>query len=539
MFKRNLNIGRIGLGIFFFIIGFGTRAQHTGLLRMPASDMFFYPEGRIYTSFKPLEVERADTLKWHRYADSLYLPASKKAIDYILNRDFLKISGKDYRLEILPVIYWEAGRATDTSAFLFANTRGIEIKGELGKQFAFSTAVYENQARFPAYLDTLFGLHGPANGFPATVPAFGIAKNKKKGVLDFPSVRGYVAYRPSKFFMFQLGHDAFFIGEGYRSLLLDNRVPPYGYAQITANVWHVRYVVMWALLQDLRFKGRKFYYRKYLALHYLDWAVSPKFNLGLFESVIWDPGECRGFDLNFLNPVIFFKTAEFQSGTKGGNTLLGLQLSYRPFHQLMFYGQFLLDEMTVSKFFKQPGYWGNKFGLQAGAKAYYVLKGHRFGGLLEWNRIRPYTYSHHPSVTDYSHDYYPLAHPWGANLQEWIADFTWHYKRFGAHIQFVSGLQGVDYPDSPYSYGGDIFRDYEERVSSLDVRILQGNRFLRQYGTGEVAYTLNPRWNARIFLGVTAIRHHIEQPAGYYANRRLTWMYAGLRANMPYYSRDW
>jgi len=532
-----------GIKIFLFLIAFffmfPLAAQTNSLIWQRQADMYFYPQGRIYTSFKPLDAERLDTAKWKAYQSRLTLPVKNKTLDYLLNKDFLKTEGKNYSLRLLPVVYMETGRPGDTEKSVFINTRGVEIQGELGKQVAFQTAVYENQARFPEYLDTLFVLRQPANGFPATVPGFGVAKSRKNGILDYPSVRGHVSYRPSEFFLFSLGHDAFFIGEGERSLLLDDKVPPYAYFQMVTTVWHVRYTVMWGMLQDLNITGKKYYHRKYMAVHYLDWAINAHFNLGLFENVIWDPDEGRGFDLNFLNPVIFFKTAEFQSGTKGGNTLLGMQFSYRPIHRVMFYSQFLLDEMTVSKFFKEPGYWGNKFGLQAGVKAYQEWKGHLFRARLEWNRVRPYTYTHHPPVTNYAHDNYPLAHPWGANLNEIMAEMQWEYKRFRAHVSLISGYQGVDYADTTATYGGDIFRDYEDRISSGNVKILQGNLFSRQYVDFDISWLLNPRWHWEVYAGMLYVRHRVEKPNTFYQSRQFEWFRIGMRANMPFYRRDW
>ncbi len=36
--------------------------------------------------------------------------------------------------------------------------------------------------------------------------------------------------------------------------------------------------------------------------------------------------------------------------------------------KIKFYSQFILDELTLSEFTKKDGWWGNKFGIQAGLK---------------------------------------------------------------------------------------------------------------------------------------------------------------------------
>jgi hypothetical protein len=517
-------------------------SQNNALQDFGGDTDFFLPEkGRVFTSIKPLEQGRTDTLKWKTYLTSLHIKTESKFIDYLLNKDFVRIKGDGYDLRILPVFYLEYGQSGDTDGATFFNTRGIKIEGELGRQFAFQTAVYENHARFPRYLDTLFTLRQTGNGFPAVVPGFGISKLRKNDALDFPSARGHITYKPSEFFMFRLGHDTFFIGEGERSLLLDDKVPPYPYFQIVARFWNIRYVVMWSMIQDVRAEvtNNGFYYKKYMAAHYLDWAITDKVNLGLFENVIWDPGDGRGFDVNFLNPVIFFKAAELQSGTKGANTVLGMHLGYRPVNFVHFYGQFLLDEMTVSKFFGEPGYWGNKFGLQLGVKSSYKYRNHLLFARLEYNRVRPYTYSHHRITINYGHDNYPLAHPWGANLTEILFRLKWKYKRYFVHLGFSGGAQGVDFPGEPKTYGADIYRDYEDRISSDNVKILQGNLFKRTYVNIEAGYKINPVWNWEVYLAVDKVKHSIEQPVEFYQNRDFTWLRFGMRANMPFFRTDW
>ena len=39
---------------------------------------------------------------------------------------------------------------------------------------------------------------------------------------------------------------------------------------------------------------------------------------------------------------------------------------------------------------------------------------------VEFNSVRPYTYSHETLFTNYAHYRQPLAHPMGANFKEWI-----------------------------------------------------------------------------------------------------------------------
>lgn len=47
------------------------------------------------------------------------------------------------------------------------------------------------------------------------------------------------------------------------------------------------------------------YATKFAASHYLSLNVTNKWNIGLFESVVWANNNNRGFDMSFVNPLIF------------------------------------------------------------------------------------------------------------------------------------------------------------------------------------------------------------------------------------------
>ena len=464
-------------------------------------------------------------------------------LDYLLNKPLWEVRTPDYGFRVSPLLWLEAGITHDSMRRTFINTRGVRVEGYVGRQVRFGTEIYENQARFPAYEYRLFKSRRTGNGFPALVPGFGIAKLEKNGVLDFPLATGYVRYRPSRFFVFQLGHGHPFIGYGYRSLFLSDDVPPYGYFRIESRFWHLRYIVMWSQLQDVRYPLVKpntgVYHKKFMATHYIDWAVTTRWNIGLFENVIWDPAYGRGFDLNFLNPVIFFKTLELQTGTKTANTVLGLETRYRlPWHTAL-YGQFLLDEMTVSKFFGQPGYWANKYAFQVGLHSVQQWGRHRLSLRAEYNFVRPFTYSHHRTTINYGHDNWSLAHPWGANLTEWLGIINWRYKRWGADLLIDHGRQGLDFPGRPETYGADIYRDYEDRYASDGVYTLNGNLFKRMMLQTTVHYTLNPVYKLQLFAGASYRRFRIDQPTAIVRNENQTWWFGGLRTYLFDFHKPW
>ena len=89
--------------------------------------------------------------------------------------------------------------------------------------------------------------------------------------------------------------------------------------------------------------------------------------MGLFESVVWANTNNRGFDMSFVNPIIFYRTVEFASSARTGNALLGLTTKVKWNNQINFYGQFLLDEFSLADMKAGNKSWKNKFGYQLGA----------------------------------------------------------------------------------------------------------------------------------------------------------------------------
>ncbi len=514
-------------------------AQNTLLIETGNSDIdteiFTFPYKLKHTSFRPYNFEQIDTARYNKYYRSLKIHTKRNLPDFLLNKPLFRRKGKGWYFRVDPVLWVEGGAGKRQT---FINTRGVRVEGSIGKQTAFGTEIVENQARFPAFLDTLFRTKETGNGFPAVIPYTGIAKNYRNRIYDFPLVTGQFTYRPSRYFLFSVGHGRPFIGEGYRSLLLGNQVPPYPYFRVESNFWHLRYIVMWSAIQDVRAAvvHNGTYYQKFMALHYLDWAVTTKWNLGLFESVIWDPALGNGFDVNFINPVIFFKTVELQRGTKTANTMIGFHSSVITDDHMTVYGQFLLDEMTVSKFFGDKGYWGNKYGIQIGIKFARFFGDHYLFLRSEYNIIRPYTYSHHITTINDGHDNWPMAHPWGANLKEYIFQAKWRYKRWFASFTGDAGEQGLDFPGNPKTFGADIYRDYQDRIADENIKVLQGNLYNREYLSFEGGWTINPVYHLSVFGFFRHWRHKIQQAYGPYQNGVTNWIGIGLRTNI--FARD-
>lgn len=123
----------------------------------------------------------------------------------------------------------------------------------------------------------------------------------------------------------QFGHDRHFVGNGYRSLILSDFSSNYTFLKINTKVWRFNYTNLYAqLVGDVFYRNEKLP-KKFLAFHHLSLNLTKNINIGMFESVVFGRADVSGnntFDINYLNPIIFYRSAEIQMGSQD-NALLG------------------------------------------------------------------------------------------------------------------------------------------------------------------------------------------------------------------------
>jgi hypothetical protein len=285
------------------------------------------------------------------------------------------------------------------------------------------------------------------------------------------------AYTPNQIFNFQIGHDKNFIGEGNRSLFLSDYGKPYYFGQIRARFWHVEYTMLYQFMNE-NYKSTKA--QKFAASHYLSWNVTKKINLGIFETVIFQPKDTllyRGFDVEYLNPVVFFRPQEYAIGSSD-NVLLGASFSIKHKKQML-YGQLIVDEFLLSEIRAKSGWWANKYGGQLGIKGYLKLRNEKFFYRVEANAVRPYTYAHVNSLQNYGNQNSTLSHPYGANFMEILFEAKWQRSNWLVKVFANGGYQGLD--EGGKSYGGNIYLPYMLRPNDYNNIIGQGipNNFFR------------------------------------------------------------
>lgn len=503
---------------------FDMNMNRVGTNSHTASKPFVYEDvSRYYDFEKERKALKKEKESW----------AGKK----LWNEHLVQLQGKDYWFTIDPIFDLQVGKDTEADfSSTYNNTRGFLVQGGLGKNFNFYTSVFESQGRFAEYVNNYAESLKAFGPDPAIIPGRGIAKRFKTDSYDYPVAEAYLSYSPAKFLNIQFGHGKNFIGDGYRSLFLSDVASPRPFLKLNTTFWKIKYTNTWMWLKDVRpeVEQDKAFLTKYMATHYLSWNVSKRFNLGLFESVLWTNSNNRGFDINYLNPVIFYRAIEFETGQGAGNAILGASAKYKWNDNINLYSQFILDEFALNDVKAGEKSWRNKFGYQIGIKYFDAFKVDNLLLQFEYNRIRPYTYSHNTIVLNYGHNNQSMAHLWGANLSEAILIGRYHYKRWFGNAKMIFGTRGFDYNNGAdnFSYGGDIYRDYNERPYDTGVEVGQGIKTKTFYANLQGGYLINPATNLKFFADITFRNFNPEVETAQTFKSNTVWFNLGIRTDL-------
>ena len=463
------------------------------------------------------EYLRNDSWEWSRAETSNSAKPFLKAL-YKKKSDFVYLDKPEFDLHVNPVLYLGVGKDSRRDGSLYTNTRGIEVRGMVDRKVGFYTYFSDNQSVLPSYVQD--GM----SKYPV-IPHEGFWKNFKTNGVDFFQARAYVDFNISKHIYMQFGHDRMFVGNGYRSLIFSDYSPPGEFLKANVKVWKLNY-----LFQINRFTAENKstnnapYPVKYVAFHHLSLNIGKKLNVGLFESVMFGDSTGR-FELNYLNPIIFYRSIEQQNGSSD-NVILGMDFKWNAVKSLSFYGQLVIDEFLLDNVKSGTGWWANKFAGQAGLKYIDVLGVNNLDLQLEANIVRPYTYSHSTKFTNYTNYLQPLAHPLGANFYELDAIIRYQpLPRLNVIVKSAFMKTGRDGTNE--NWGGDINKDYNTRQQDYGNSIAQGvsNKILF------LDFTTSYMVKHNLFIDVKQTIRKSESPDPFY-NKNTNITSIALRLNI-------
>lgn len=351
--------------------------------------------------------------------------------------------------------------AGGTDSFKYRAGLGAWLEWNASSRFTLQADAQAWQETVPDYLGRFV-----ANS--TVMPGEGIAHFEGDAV-QHVDWNGSVDYKAGKYFHLTLGKGRNFIGEGFRSLFLSDEAYGYPYFKITTTAWHIRYQNLFALMDDIQGAAGdpSQFQKKFTSMHYLSWAVSKRVNVGIFEAIVWqdnDPKYPRGFDIAYVNPVIFYRPVEFGLGSPD-NALLGLAFNVKVGKSsTLLYSQLILDEFLLANVRAGNGWYGNKQGLQLGVVAHdaFCTKGLMLR--TEADYVRPFLYSHIDPRQNFAHFGQALAHPYGSGFLEAIAQGEYRRGRWLLSNTFSYAVMGRDSATGPNSsFGNNIFLSERDR----------------------------------------------------------------------------
>lgn len=460
------------------------------------------------------EYLRNDSWEWARPETNESKRSFLKAF-YKKKSDLFYVDIPEFDLHINPILYVGAGSDSRQADPMMLNTRGVEVRGMVDRKVGFYTMLTDNQMHLPAhaqdYLSERF-----------VVPHEGFWKQFKDTGVDFLQARGYITYDATKHINLQLGHDRFFIGNGYRSLIMSDFAPPVFFFKGAVKVWKINYLYSInqmkadapGLLTGSK-PNKEGYPDKFVAFHHLSINIGKKLNLGVFETVIFSPDDSLGmgkFQFGYINPLIFYRAIEQQNGSSD-NVILGFDAKWNMFKGVSLYGQFVLDEFVLKNIREGNGWWANKFGVQAGVKYVDAFGIDNLDLQAETNIMRPYTYSHNTLYANYSNYEQSMAHPLGANFKE-VAGIVRYQPLGRLNLTGKLVITQIGRDTTGVNWGSDILKSYVSREQEYDNTIGQGVANDIVYGS----FTASWMFRHNFFIDAQFVIRKSTSAAAFYNN---------------------
>ena len=231
-----------------------------------------------------------------------------------------ELNTKYIDVKINPIFNIQMAKDKYDDELVFTNQRGIVLRGNIDDRVYFYSQILETQARFPNYVNDWIVQNKaiPGNGWYK--PYKSLLFNFDKGY-DFLNAQGIVGFNLTPHIGMQMGHGRHFLGDGIRSLFLSDFANNYFFLKFNTQVWKFSYQNIFAeLIANTPFNNKNVFPKKYMALHQLSYNIRPNLNVSIFEGSIMTRD--KGFELQYLNPIIFYRSIDHSLGSPD-NIMLG------------------------------------------------------------------------------------------------------------------------------------------------------------------------------------------------------------------------
>ncbi len=354
----------------------------------------------------------------HQIRNHKYVRKVLPKIVYQNDRNFLSWREDQFQAFFDPILYRHRTYANpdslDDTERVFQSSNGMRIWGNLGDYLGFFIDIRDSRERGG----------GPYKTGNYTLPRLGFVRATSPDFFDHDETSAYLKFG---FKNFQLIYGKFsnYWGNSHTSsLILSDYATSYDQFKLEFIFKKFKFTSLYAQLIDYEEHDQDILQpKKYFAAHRLELLPWRWLGLGLSETVVF---KGRSFEPAYLNPVMFFRSAEHYLGSPD-NMMMGLDFKCTALKNLKFYGELLIDDITTTKL--GTDWYGNKLGYSVGAWWIDPFGIQNADVRIEYTRIRPYVYSHENSLS-YKHYDSPLGHRIGPNSDDLYVGINYHLSKY-------------------------------------------------------------------------------------------------------------
>jgi len=563
MFKKFISL------LLFLILLSQVRAQHTylgyGTLSNHILDRMEIKSGVIPNRFFHSATKSYRREAVAQYADSLRISDSSFSIQdefnlqYLQNDNFEWSASKrtfsksailkdfytkkatlysvqipDFNLVVNPVFYYQFSSEKVNGANALINNRGVEIRGNITNKIGFYTQVSDEIIK-PNYQIAEYVKE------KQVIPGVGFFKNiPDPNSYNYFLASGYFTVSPNKYMDFQFGTGRNFIGDGFRTFILSDFSRDYVFLRLNTRIWKLNYTNIFA--QQLQYPlpnggtGETISKRQYTATHHLSINLKKNFNLGVFETIIFNRDSSiqggNSFDVQYLNPIIFYKAVE-NSLNSIDKAIIGTNFKWNFKKRFQTYGQFLISEFILSEMMSDRNWFGNKYSYQLGLKYIDVFGINNLDAQAEVNICRPYMYTSQSERMTFTNYRQPMAHPIGANFKEFIGIVRYQpINKLNITAKAIYATYGND--TNATNWGKNIGLSYVTSKPPREYGVVIGQGVLTNLYLFDLTCSYMPKHNLFLdakftFRKTTSVLKEFENESAYIS--------LGIRLNIA--SKNW
>ncbi|MFQ5640178.1 MAG: capsule assembly Wzi family protein [bacterium] len=349
---------------------------------------------------------------------------------------------------------------------VFERTHGARIWGQLGTHVGFFLDVRDTKE---------WGTRTYPERFDISLPGLGFVNGYGDHIWHDETVAYLVFKLP--YFQLQIGKDSNVWGPGRNGALsLSDNATSYDQIKLQSKIWRLKFTYLWGFLRtfpvllDADNTARP----KSIVAHRLDINVAKWLDVGIYETVIFSG---RRFEMAYLNPINFYRSAEHFLGDND-NATLGFDFEFLLIPNSKIYGELFIDDLTTTRL--GSGWFGNKTAYTVGGLWVDAFKVSNLDARLEYTRTRPFVYTHVNTINTYSHFSTGLGHWIGPNADVLNLRMQVRFsKSFFVAVDVETFRHGANQPNR--NVGGDFNQPWQEGdekyIAALDGDLERRTRF--------------------------------------------------------------